>query len=185
MNPLDSAYAASYFNGIIASSFANPNISASAISQQASRMNEEVLASPTRPRLQESLLPQSQTVKAKPELAQMQDGRPRSFAHIMPPRPLLSPADEVAIFGSQDFLDNVFMSHQEQMAARLPTTPRQGQTPNIVYDFDIGEDGEVVNAGDSAVGSNADTGLIARVAALYERNEQMLEETFLDNLGLN
>ena len=85
----------------------------------------------------------------------LEDARPRRFGDVQPVRPLLSPADEAAIFGSPEFLEDV-QSGDSIRRARLQladfgvraqesqhfyAAAGLGSAPT--YEYEVGPDGEL------------------------------------------
>ena len=120
-------------------------------------------------------------------LAQQAQQRPQSLADYARPGPTLSAADEAAIFGSEDFLNDVLNSNEAQRRARLQLADfgvraQEGQHFRAAaglgslpqYDYEVGPDGEVYAvAGSVGISSGpasseeeaaADAATIARAA---------------------
>lgn len=115
-----------------------------------------------RTRVGEEILPPSQQGNRPVQPFTLEDERPRRFGDVLPARAALSPTDEAAIFGSEEFLEDILNSNEANRRARLQIADfgvraqeRQhffaaggfGSLPN--YQYEIGPDGELYAVGGS------------------------------------
>lgn len=88
--------------------------------------------------------------------------QPKSLGDFLRPRALMSPADEAALYGSEDFLNDALNSDEAQRRARLQIADfgvraQEGQHFRAAfglgsvpeYDYEVGPDGELYAVGGS------------------------------------